>query len=882
MKKIVFLLLITFVGVKSNATEGMWIPSLIDMFYSDMKTYGLNLPADQIYSTNHSSLKDAVIQFNGGCTAEIVSNQGLVLTNHHCGFDAIQKHSSLEHDYLKNGFWAKTFAEELPCPWMHVTFVKRIDDVTDKVLEGVTENLSEKERSALIKTNIKALEKAAIKGTNYKAKIKPFNLGNQYYMLVTEDFNDIRLVGTPPSAIGKYGGDTDNWVWPRHTGDFSVFRIYANASNKSAKYDDSNVPYTPDYTLPISMLPKKQGDFTMIYGFPGSTDQHYSKRKLKFIIDKERPARIAMRQKTLDILKPKMNANDLIRIQYASKQARIANAWKKWIGQIKGLTELHALDKKAKWEEIYMAKAAEKTEWKQKYFPLIKKLADLQNENEKYEFARSMFIEYFYVGPEFIRFATSFNNIAKNYEKLKAEKKLEAEIEKLKSKSKSFFKNYNKSIDKEIFEALTPLYISYVDNDLLPSNLETTWKKTGAKIFKKSLFVNQEKLEKLLNNFSKKSAKKLRKDVALVYSNSLLAGYLDNIRNPFSAFKSQENALMKTYLEGIMVMFPNKKVWPDANSTMRITYGKIDGSAPYDGMMYLPYTTIDGIMQKYDPKNPDFQLTDRFIELYKNKDFGQYTQDGELWVCFTASNHTTGGNSGSPVISADGYLMGINFDRSWESTMSDFMFDESRCRNIAVDIRYVLWVIDKYGDAHHLIEEMDLITPESIKKKNNERAENSIRKITKQLIDQPNNFNLLYARAKGFNQLGMYKEAIQDLDVAVKLNPNYEKAYLLKAQVLWHSGKINEIIPELNQVLKLNPKNAEAYLLAGKVRFKKGETNKAIYYFNKALNINPKFSEAYVLIGSCYVSQGNLHKACDKFKTAKQHGQNVSIQNLCQ
>ncbi len=882
MKKIVFLLFITFFGLKLNATEGMWIPSLIDMFYSDMKTYGLKLSADQIYSINHSSLKDAVIQFNGGCTAEIVSNQGLVLTNHHCGFDAIQKHSSLEHDYLKNGFWAKTFADELPCPWMHVTFVKRIDDVTQKVLEGVTDNLSEKEKNNIINANIKRLEKEAIEGTNYKAKIKPFNLGNQYYMLVTEDFNDIRLVGTPPSAIGKYGGDTDNWVWPRHTGDFSVFRIYANASNQSAKYDKTNVPYQPDYTLPISMLPKKQGDFTMIYGFPGATDQHYSKRKLEFIINKERPARIAMRQKTLDILKPKMNADDLIRIQYASKQARIANAWKKWIGQIKGLKELHALDKKAQWEEIYMAKAAEKTEWKQKYFPLIKELADLQNENEKYEFARSMFIEYFYVGPEFIRFSSAFNNIANNYEKLKAEGKLDAEIEKLKSKTTSYFKNYNLSIDKDIFNALTPLYISYVDDELLPLNLKNSWKKTGDKIFKKSLFVNQEKLEKLLNNFSKKSAKKLKKDVALVYTNSILSGYLDNIRKPYGAFILQEKALMKIYLEGIMVMFPDKKLWPDANSTMRITYGKIDGSAPYDGMLYTHYTTIDGIMQKYDPNNPDFQLTDRFIELYKNKNFGQYTQDGELWVCFTASNHTTGGNSGSPVISADGYLMGINFDRSWESTMSDFMFDESRCRNIAVDIRYVLWVIDKYGDAHHLIEEMDLVTPESIKKKNNERAENSIRKITKQLIDDPNNFDLLYARALGFKQLGMFKESLQDLNVAVKLNPYFEKAYLLKAQVLWQSGKINDIIPEINQVLKLNPKNAEAYLLAGKVRFKKGETNKAIYNFNKALDINPEFSEAYVLIGSCYVSQGNLHKACDKFQTAKQHGQNVSIQNLCQ
>ncbi|HIP37183.1 MAG TPA: tetratricopeptide repeat protein [Crocinitomix sp.] len=882
MKNIFLFLLITVFGLKLNATEGMWVPSLIDMFYSNMKTYGLKLSAEQIYSTNHSSLKDAVIQFNGGCTAEIVSNKGLILTNHHCGFDAIQKHSSLEHDYLKNGFWAKNFSEELPCPWLHVTFVKRIDDVTEKVLEGVTDDLSEKEKKAIIRENIKHIEKEGIKGSNYKAKIKPFNLGNQYFMLVTEDFNDIRLVGTPPSAIGKYGGDTDNWVWPRHTGDFSVFRIYADANNKSAEYSTTNVPYQPDYTLPISLLPKKQGDFTMVYGFPGSTDQHYSNRKLEFIINKERPARIAMRQKTLDILKPKMNNDDLIRIQYASKQARIANAWKKWIGQIKGLKELHAIDKKAQWEEIYMAKAAEKTEWKQKYFPIIKELANLQNENEKYEFARSMFIEYFYVGPEFIRFADAFNAIAINYEKFEKEGKLKAELEKLKSKTKSFFKNYNKDIDKEIFNALTPLYISYVDSELLPENLNTTWRKTGEKIFKKSIILNEQKLSKLLDNFSKKSAKKLQKDVALIYSNSLMKAYFKHVRTPYGNYRTQEKELMKTYLEGIMVMFPDKNLWPDANSTMRITYGKIDGSAPYDGMMYTHYTTIDGIMQKYDPSNPDFQLTDRFIELYKRKDFGPYMQDGELWVCFTASNHTTGGNSGSPVISADGYLMGINFDRSWESTMSDFMFDESRCRNIAVDIRYVLWVIDKYGEAHHLIEEMDLITIESIKKKNRERAENSIRKITKQLIDDPNNFELLYARAVGYQQLGMYKEAVQDLDVAVKLNPYLEKAHLLKAQTFWNSGQFSDIIPVLNKVLKLNPQNADAYLLAGKVRFKKGEINKAIYNFNKALDINPEFSEAYVLIGSCYVSQGNLHKACDKFQTAKQHGQNVSIQNLCQ
>ncbi len=882
MKKLITLIFITCISFATSAKEGMWIPSLIDMFYSDMKTYGLKLSADQIYSTNHSSLKDAVIQFNGGCTAEIVSNQGLILTNHHCGFDAIQKHSSLEHDYLKDGFWAKNFAEELPCPWLHVTFVKRIEDVTKQVLDGINDQLSDIEKANLIKTKIKALEKAAMSGNNYKAKIKPFNLGNQYYMLVTEDYNDIRLVGTPPSAIGKYGGDTDNWVWPRHTGDFSVFRIYANAKNQSTNYNESNVPYQPEHSLPISLLPKKEGDFTMVYGFPGSTDQHLTKNKLTYFVNKERPARIKMRQMTLDILKPLMNSDDLIRIQYASKQARIANAWKKWIGQIKGLKELNALDKKAKWEEIYMAKAAEKTEWKEKYFPLIKQLTELQNENEKYDFARAMFIEYFYVGPEFIRFAFDFNNVIKNYDQLKEKNLLEAEIKKLKSKSESFFKNYNQVIDKTIFYALTPEYIKQVDHNLLPKEIVNNWEKFGEKIFKKSIFINSEKLNKLLDNFSKKSLKKLSKDPALQYANLLFEGYNTNVRASFGNYYLKEEELMKTYLEGLLVMFPDKKIWPDANSTMRITYGKIEGSAPYDGMKYTHYTTIDGIMQKYDPVNPDFQLTERFINLYKQKDFGPYTQDDQLWVCFTASNHTTGGNSGSPVISADGYLMGINFDRSWESTMSDFMFDESRCRNIAVDIRYVLWVIDKYGEASHLIEEMDLITPESLKKKSKDRAENSIRKITDQLISDPQNVELLYARARNFNQIGMYQEAILDLDVATKLNPNYEAAYLLKAETLWIMGDLNNIIPVIKDVLDINPKNAEAYLIAGKVNFKKGLISQAIVNFNKALNYNPNLSEAYVLIGSCYVSQGNLHKACDKFQMAKQYGQDVSLQNLCQ
>ncbi|MFT4600970.1 MAG: hypothetical protein ACI857_001147 [Arenicella sp.] len=710
MKKVLALLIVLIsLNFSSFATEGMWIPSLIDMFHSDMKTYGLNLTAEQVYSTNQSSLKDAVIQFNGGCTAEIVSEEGLLLTNHHCGFDAIQKHSSLENDYLKNGFWAGSKVEELSCPWLRVTFVKEIRDVTKDVFAGITDDMSDIEKNKIISKNIEVLEGAETISESIKAKIKPFSLGNEYFMLITEDFNDIRLVGAPPSAIGKYGGDTDNWVWPRHTGDFSVFRIYANGENESSKYDKANKPFKPAHSLPVSVAPKEEGDFTMIYGFPGSTDQHYVSGKLAWIINKERPARIDMRNHSLNVIKPAMNADDLTRIQYASKAARISNAWKKWIGQLKGLRELGSLNKKRKFEEEYMAKAAERTEWKTKYYNVIGDLNKLQEEGGKFEFARSMFIEYFYVGPEFLKYAFEYYNLANNYEKLEAEGKLADEVTRLKNKSTSFYKNYNEEVDHNIFNELTALYIDYVSDDLLPLGIKDSWKKDGELIFEKSIIMDPEKMTALLDKSPKKAAKQLKKDPALKYAASIYMAFANKVNKGYRSFAAKEDKLMQTYVAGMLEMFPEKNFWADANSTMRISFGKIEGSAPYDGMKYTHFTTIDGIMRKHDESNPDFQLTPRFEELYAAKDFGNYAQDGELWVCFTASNHTTGGNSGSPVIDADGNLIGINFDRSWESTMSDFQFDGRRCRNISVDIRYVLWVIDKYGQAPHLVEEMNII-----------------------------------------------------------------------------------------------------------------------------------------------------------------------------
>lgn len=703
---IAFLLL----NFSARAVEGMWIPSLIEMFHSDMQTYGLKLSPEQVYSTNNSSLKDAIVHFNGGCTAEIVSDQGLLLTNHHCGYDAIQKHSSLENNILKDGFWAKTKADELACPWLRVTFVREIRDVTKEVMEGVTDEMTAGTKEAKIKKNIAKLEAAFDAKGKIKGKIKAFNQGNEYFMLITEDFNDIRLVGTPPNAIGKFGGDTDNWVWPRHTGDFSVFRIYANGDNQSAEYDTSNKPYQPAHSFPISLKPKKEGDFTMVYGFPGRTYQHYTSGMLEYYINKERPASIDMRQHSLDIIKPKMASNEQIFIQYASKSARLANAWKKYIGQIGGLKELDAVNKKKAFEEEYMARAGEKSEWKAKYYNVIGELNKLYKEDAKYDFARTMFIEYFYYGPEFFRHAVQYSKLAFKYEELsKDPEKLNEELDGLKRSASSFYKNYNADIDKNIFHELSQLYAKYVDDKLLPLGFKDSWMSAEEDIWSNSILVDSTAEMEMLDNFSKKWVKKLQKDPALKFAVLVNDAYFNKVASSYKTFSDKKDVLLQTFVEGKLVMFPEVKWWSDANSTLRITYGKIEGSAPYDGMKYTHYTTINGIVQKNLTGNPDFEVPDRLLELYAKGDWGQYAQDGELWTCFTASNHTTGGNSGSPVIDGEGNLIGINFDRSWESTMSDFMFDGSRCRNIAVDIRYVLWVIDIYGEAPHLIEEMKIV-----------------------------------------------------------------------------------------------------------------------------------------------------------------------------
>ncbi len=702
---IIFSLLTPFAMI---ANEGMWLPLLLkELNEKDMQMSGLKLSAEDIYSINKSSLKDAIVHFGGGCTAEVVSDKGLILTNHHCGYGQIQSHSSLEHDYLTDGFWAKNFSEELKNKGLTATFIVRIEDVTEKVMFNIAKDLSPLEQAKKIDQNIKDLERVSVEGTHYGSQIKSFFYGNKYYNFITETFNDVRLVGAPPSSIGKFGGDTDNWVWPRHTGDFSVFRIYAGKDNKPAEISDDNVPYQPKSSLKINLDPVNEGDFTMVFGFPGRTEQYLYSDAVDYVLNMGNPAKIKMRDNSLSIINAAMKSDDKTRIQYAAKQSRISNAHKKWVGQNIGLREKDALGAKKKFEEKFSRVA------KGKDAELFRDFAKLYSAYKKDWFAREMFIEYFYYGPEIFRFAYGFKNLIENYETLKEERKLDAEISNLKATAEAFYKDYNKSVDEKIHQSLTKLYLDYIE-----APKEHYLRNTSSIYSDKNIFSNQEVLNKYLTKFSAGSAKKMAKDVAYTSAIKLVDAFRNEINPTYANFKAEEDVLMKRYVKARMDLFPDKSYWPDANSTLRLTYGKAEGSAPRDGMKYTFYTTLDGIIAKNNTGNEDFEIPERLREFHAKKDYGKYGHNGELRICFTGSNHTTGGNSGSPVLNAYGDLIGLNFDRSWESTMSDLHYDADICRNITVSINYVLFVIDKYAGAGHLVEEMNIVSSKDRTDKN--------------------------------------------------------------------------------------------------------------------------------------------------------------------
>jgi hypothetical protein len=709
--------LLLFICVNVSAQQGgMWIPSLLKgMNETEMQSLGSKLSADDIYDVNNSSLKDAIVHFNGGCTAEIISPKGLLLTNHHCGFGQIQSHSSVKDDYLKDGFWAMSLDEELPNENLEVTFIVSIEDVTKIVLNGVTDEMTPKETQSLIQKNTNGLQKSFKKEEWQSTKVKAFFKGNQYFLFVTESFEDIRLVGAPPSAIGKFGSDTDNWVFPRHTGDFSMFRIYADKNNRPEKYSKDNVPYTPKHFLPVSLDGIQEGDFTMVFGFPGRTNEYLPAVAVEQITQKVNPTNIKIREEALKVIDAAMKADDKTRIQYASKQASIANYWKKWIGENQGIEKSNAIAKKRSFETTF-TKAIDKDKYK-KYQNLLTDFDKLYGEFESYAVKRSNFIEIFYrnselmqtmfrlyqfeqrIEKEKLKYDESLKQtpVSKNLKEIHDTDAYKKAKQYLTSQITRIQKNYNVNVDKGVFEAIMPLYDA---------------KNSNSDFYNLSSFTNLTDALKVLEGTSDEVILSIYNDAAYKFAKPYIAEFYNDLEPNYQRLNAEIAKVQKQYMKALMEVLPSDRYYPDANSTLRVTYGQVKGYAPRDAVYYNPVSYLDGIVEKHIPGDYEFNVPEKLLELYKTKDYGQYAdKNGKIPVCFLGTNHTTGGNSGSPAIDAHGNLIGLNFDRVWEGTMSDMNYDPSICRNIMVDARYILFIVDKYAGATHLIDEMKLVHP---------------------------------------------------------------------------------------------------------------------------------------------------------------------------
>jgi hypothetical protein len=710
-------LLLLFIFVQVNAQQGgMWIPSLLNgMNESEMKKLGMKISAEDIYSVNHSSMKDAVPQFDGGCTAEVISDKGLILTNHHCGFDNIQSHSTVEHDYLTNGFWSYKMEEELPNKDLYVTFIIRIEDVTSKVLEGTATLANESEKQKKIQENISFLNKTLPKETWQENSIRTFFDGNQYLLFVIENYEDVRLVGAPPSSIGKFGSDTDNWVWPRHTGDFSLFRIYADKNNRPAKYSKDNVPYKPKHFFPISIKGIKENDFTMVMGFPGRTQEYLPAVAVEQIVNTLNPAKIEVRDAALKVQDGFMRKDQAIKIQYASKYASVANYWKKWIGESKGLKKSNAVEVKQKFETDFQQKVI-KAGKEAAYGNLLSDFEKNYTEIKDYALARDLFTEVALRNTEILQNGYRLYQLEQVL-KTKGEQAFTDRKNNLSNGIVDFYKDYNVNVDKNVFEQLIAIYTKRLPSQFLPKELKNlNASQLTTDVYSNTKLTKLEDFRSLLEGDSKTVIEKINADKGYQILKAMADAHTKNVMPKYDELNLKNSATQRTYMKAILELSPKSaRIFPDANSTLRVTYGKVKGYKPNDAITYEPFTYLEGVMEKYVPGDYEFDVPKKIIDLYNTKDYGNYGVKGidraelKMPVNFIATNHTTGGNSGSPALDAKGNLIGLNFDRVWEGTMSDIYYSPEICRNIMVDIRYVLFIIDKYAGADNLIKEMKII-----------------------------------------------------------------------------------------------------------------------------------------------------------------------------
>jgi hypothetical protein len=708
----IIVILVTFSASQARADEGMWLLPLIEKLnIGTMTEMGLKLTAEDIYSINQASLKDAIVIFGGGCTAEIVSPQGLLLTNHHCGYGQIQNHSTVEHDYLNNGFWAMSKEEELPNPGLSVTFLVRIDDVTGRVLGKVKPDMTEAARREAIQAESSAISAEAIKETYYNARVQPFYGGNQYFLLVYEVYSDVRLVGTPPNSIGKYGHDTDNWMWPRHTGDFSVFRVYMSPDGKPAQYSKDNVPLKPKHYLPVSIKNLQKNDFAMVMGYPGTTTRYMTSYEVDEAMKITNANRIKVRGLRQEIWMKDMMKDPKINIQYASKYSGSSNYWKFSIGQNEGLTRLRTAEKKAAFEAGFMKWVKADAARTSKYGNALSLIENaVKGRAEKYN-ALQFGQEAFRGSMEMIGFAGQMTALEEALAG-KDKEKIEGMISRLKRSMETFYGDYNYPTDQAATKAMIKLYREDIDSRFWPSfytRIDTKFRGNVDafvdNIFAKSVFTTPEKLSAFLEA---PSLKVLQKDPAFIVAKSI-----DEVRTALqkdiSGFNDDLAKGQRLFMAGVMEYQPDKTQYPDANFTMRLTYGQVLDYYPYDAVHYNWYTTLDGVVQKYRPGDYEFDLPKRLIDLNNKREYGRYASpDGYMPVCFITNNDITGGNSGSPVINGNGELIGLAFDGNWEAMTGNIAFEPDLQRCICVDIRYVLWVIDIYSGAGYLLEEMDI------------------------------------------------------------------------------------------------------------------------------------------------------------------------------
>jgi hypothetical protein len=708
----IFLGIFLMISPLLRADEGMWLlPLLEKLNIGTMTKMGLKLTAEDIYSLNHSSLKDAVVIFGGGCTGEIVSPEGLLLTNHHCGFSAIQEHSSVEHNYLDDGYWAQTKKDELPNPGLSVTFLVRMEDVSGKILPALSDTMSEQTRNQKIREISRQIVKEATDSTGYEASVRSFFAGNAYYLVVYEIYRDVRFVGTPPNAIGKFGGDTDNWMWPRHTGDFSVFRVYMSPDGKPADYSPDNVPLKPKKYLKVSLKGVHPGDYSMVIGYPGGTERYMTSYELDETMNIINPNRVKIRGARQEIIWRDMMASEKVRIQYASKYSGSSNYWKFSIGQNQALKKMHVRDQKVAIEDQFRKWVKEDPAREKKYGEALDLIKDAIQKRADYTYATQYLAEALLRGSEVISFAYRTSRLEKALEDGDQEK-ISKTVEAIRKGAKDFFKDYNPPTDREASKVMFRMFAENVSPQYQPAVFEEIKKKYKNNfdkyidhLFAKSIYTDEARLNAFLE---KPDLKKLRKDPAFSAAISIVDKYFE-LRQTESQFDDELERGRRLWMAALMEMQPDRIFSPDANFTMRLTYGTVEGYDPRDAVHYKYYTTLKGVMEKEDPDNYEFIVPEKLKELYKAGDYGRYGEDGIMHVCFITNNDITGGNSGSPVMNGDGELIGLAFDGNWEAMSGDIAFDPDLQRTIVVDIRYVLFIMDKFGGARHLVDEMTIV-----------------------------------------------------------------------------------------------------------------------------------------------------------------------------